>query len=88
MDVTLNEEMREGIRDSKKALEGYSWFGSQVQEALNALDEIERYVDDPKPEEKPRIAWIIKEMKARLGPYKGFVPVLVKTLTKLDAWLE
>jgi hypothetical protein len=88
MDVTLNEEMREGIRDSKKALEGYRWFGSQVQEALNALDEIERYVDDPKPEEKPRIAGIIKEMKARLGPYKGFVPVLVDTLTKLDAWLE
>ena len=51
-------------------------------------NEIERYVDDPKPEEKPRIIGIVKEIKARIGPYKGFVPVLVDTLTKLDAWLE
>ena len=88
MDAAMNEELKEGIRESRKVLEGYRWFGSQVQEALRALDEIERYVDDPEPEEKPRITGIVKEIKARLGPYKGFVPVLVDTLTKLDAWLE
>ena len=88
MDTAMNMELKEGIQESKKALEGYRWFGSQVQEALNALDEIERYVDDPKPEEKTRITVILGEMKARLGPYSGFVPVLVDTLTKLDAWLE
>lgn len=88
MDATMNEELKGGIRESKKVLEGYRWFGSQVQEALNALDEIERYVNDPQPEEKPRIAGIVKEINARLGPYKGFVPVLVDTLTKLGAWLE
>ena len=59
-----------------------------IQQALGALDEIERYVDDPQPEKKPRIAGIVKEMNARIGPYKGFVPVLVKTLMKLDAWLD
>lgn len=84
----MKEELREGIRESRKTLEGYRWFGSQVQEALNALDEIERFVDDPKPEEKPRITVIGREMKARLGPYSGFVPVLMETLTKLNAWLE
>ena len=88
MDTAMNEELKEGIQQSKKALEDYKWFGSQVQEALNALDEIERYVDDPKPEGKPRITGIVKEIKSRLGPYSGFVPVLVDTLTKLDAWLE
>jgi hypothetical protein len=88
MDAVMTEELKEGIKESKKALEGYRWFGSQVQEALNALDEIERYVDDPDPEEKARIAGIVKEAMARLGPYKGFVPVLIDTLTKLDAWLE
>ena len=88
MDAAMNEELKEGIRESRKALEGFRWFGSQVQEALNALDEIERYVDDPKSDEKPRIAGIVREMKARLGPYSGFIPVLVKTLTKLEAWLE
>ena len=59
-----------------------------IQQALGALDEIERYVDDSQPEKKPRIAGIVKEMNARIGPYKGFVPVLVKTLMKLDAWLD
>ena len=84
----MKEELREGIRESRKALEGYRWFGSQIQEALNALDEIERFVDDPNPEEKPRITGIVREMKARLGPYSGFVRVLMETLTKLDTWLE
>jgi hypothetical protein len=82
------EELNKGIRESKKALEGYSWFGSLVQEALKALDEIDCYVDDPKPEEKARIAGIVKEMKAGLGPYTGFVPVLVETLKKIEEWLE
>ena len=59
-----------------------------IQQALGALDEIERYVDDPQPEKKPRIAGIVKEMNVRIGPYKGFVPVLVKTLMKRDAWLD
>ncbi len=84
----MKEELREGIRESRKTLEGYKWFGSQVQEALDALDEIERFVEDPKPEDKPRIAGIVREMKARLGPYSGFVRVLMETLAKLDAWLE
>jgi hypothetical protein len=83
-----NNEIREGIRESRKTLKGFRWFGIMVQEALKALDEIELYVDDPQPEEKPRIARIVKEMNERIGPYKGFVPVLVKTLTKLDAWLK
>ena len=82
------EELKKGIQESKKALEGYSWFGSLVQEALKALDEIDRYVDDPKPEEKARIVGIVKEMKAGLGPYTGFVPVLVETLKKIEEWLE
>ncbi len=84
----MKEELREGIRESRKTLEGYKWFGSQVQEALVALDEIERFVDDPKPDDKPRISRMVTEMKARLGPYSGFVRVLMETLTKLDAWLE
>ena len=82
------EEIREGIRESRKALEGFRWFGSMIKEALNALDEIELYVDDPQSEEKPRISGIVKEMIARIGPYKGFVPVLVKTLANLDTWLK
>ena len=84
----MKEELREGIQESRKILEGYRWFGSQVQEALDALDEIERFVDDPKPEGKPRIAGVVREMRARLSPYSGFVRVLMETLTKLDAWLE
>lgn len=84
----MNKELKKGIRESKKALEGYKWFGSLVQEALKALDEIDRYVDDPKPEDKARITGIVKEMKAGLGPYARFVPVLVETLKKLEAWLE
>jgi hypothetical protein len=84
----MNEELKEGIRDSKKFLEGYKWFGSQVEEVLRALDEIDRYVDDPKPEDKDRITGIVKEMKARLGGYAGFVPTLVETLKKLEEWLE
>ena len=84
----MNEELKEGIRNSKKFLEGYKWFGSQVEEALRALDEIDRYVDDPKPKDKDRITGIIKEMKARLGGYAGFVPTLVETLKKLEEWLE
>jgi len=84
----MKEERREGIQESRKALEGYRWFGSQVQEALDALDEIERFVDDPKPEDKPRIEGMVREMKVRLGPYSGFIRVLMETLTKLDAWLE
>ncbi len=82
------EELKKGIRESKKALEGYRWFGNLVQEALKALDEIDRYVDDPKPEEKARIDGIVKEMKAGLSPYAGFVPVLVETLKKIEEWLE
>ena len=84
----MKEEIKEGIQESRKALEGYRWFGKLVQEAVNALDEIERYVDDPQPEEKPKIVGIVKEMKARIGPYKSFVPSLVETLTKLETWLE
>ena len=88
MDAAMNEELKEGIRMSKKALEGYKWFGIQVQEALKALDEIDLYVDDPKPENKGRITGIVNEMRARLGSYAGFVPILVETLKKLEAWLE
>ena len=82
------EEIREGIRESRKALEGFRWFGSMIKEALNALDEIELYVEDPQPEKKPRISGIVKEMNARIGPYKGFLPILVNTLMKLDEWLD
>jgi hypothetical protein len=88
MDATMSEEIKEGIKESKKVLEGYKWFGGQVVEALNALDEIERYVDDPQPEDKDRITGIVKEMQARLGRFASFVPVLVETLAKLDEWLE
>jgi hypothetical protein len=84
----MTEELKEGIRESKKTLQGYSWFGSQIQDALRALDEIDRYVDDPKPEGKARIKGIVKEMQARLGGYASFVPVLVDTLKQLDTWLE
>jgi hypothetical protein len=88
MDAAMNEELKAGIQESRKALQGFRWFGSQVQDAMNALDEIEQYIDDPQSELKPRIAGIVREMKARLGPYSSFLPVLVETLTKLDAWLE
>ena len=84
----MKEVLKEGIRESKKALEGYSWFGSLVKDALRALDEIDCYVDDPKPEDKDRITGIVNEMKAGLGPYAGFVPILVETLKKLEEWLE
>jgi hypothetical protein len=84
----MNEELKEGIQESKKLLDGYKWFGSQVEEALRALVEIDRYVDDPKPEDKDRITGIVKEMKARLGGYAGFVPALVETLNNLEEWLE
>ncbi len=84
----MKEELKEGIRESKKTLQGYSWFGSLVKDALRALDEIDRYVDDPKPEDKDRITGIVHEMKAGLGPYASFVPVVVETLKKLEEWLE
>jgi hypothetical protein len=84
----MNEELKEGIRESKNVLEGYKWFGSQVEEAMNALDEVDHYIDDPKPEDKDRITGIVKEMKARLGGYASFVPVLVETLKKIEEWLE
>jgi hypothetical protein len=84
----MKEELKEGIRESKKTLQGYSWFGSQIQDALRALDEIDRYVDDPKPEDKDRITEIVHEMKARLGAYASFVPVVVETLKKLEDWLK
>jgi len=88
MDATMTEELKEGLKESRKALEGYKWFGGQVLDALKALDEIEGYVDDPKPENKDRITGIVKEMKARLGQYASFVPALVETLDKLESWLE
>jgi hypothetical protein len=84
----MKEVLKEGIRESKKTLQGYSWFGSLVKDALRALDEIDRYVDDPKPEDKDRITGIVNEMKAGLGPYTGFVPILVETLKKLEEWLK
>jgi hypothetical protein len=84
----MKDELKEGIRESKKVLESYKWFGSQVEEGLNALDEVDRYIDDPKPDDKDRITGIVKEMKARLGGYAGFVPALVETLTNLEKWLE
>ncbi len=84
----MKEELKEGIRESKKTLQGYSWFGSLVKDALRALDEIDRYVDDPKPEDKDRITGIVHEMKAGLRPYASFVPVVVETLKKLEEWLE
>jgi hypothetical protein len=88
MDIAMSEELKEGIKESKKVLEGFKWFGGQVLEALSALDEIESYVDNPQPENKGRITGIVKEMQARLGGYASFVPVLVETLKKLEAWLE
>ena len=88
MDAAMNEEIKEGIKESKKVLEGYRWFGSMVGEAINALDEIDHYIDDPQPGYKLRITGIVKEMQARLGGYASFVPVLVETLKKLDTWLE
>ena len=88
MDTTMNEELKEGIKESKNVLEGYKWFGSQIEEALKALDEIDRYFDDPKPEDKEKITGIVKEMKTRIGGYASFVPVLVETLKKLEVWLE
>ena len=84
----MREELKVGIKESKKVLEGYKWFGSMVGEAINALDEVDRYVDDPQPEAKDRIKGIVKEMQARLGGYASFVPVLVETLKKLDTWLD
>ena len=84
----MREELKVGIKESKKVLEGYKWFGSMVGEAINALDEVDRYVDDPQPGAKDRIKEIVKEMQARLGGYASFVPVLVETLKKLDTWLE
>jgi len=88
MDATMIEDIKEGIKESKKVLEGFRWFGSMVGDAITALDEIDRYVDDPQPEGKDRITGIVKEMQARLGGYASFVPVLVETLKKLDTWLE
>ncbi len=82
------EAIKEGLQDSRKALNGYRWFGSLVEEALSALDEIARYVDEPQPEDKGRITSIVQEMRGRMGPYSGFVPVLVDTLKKLEVWLE
>lgn len=84
----MTEEIKHGIKESRKALEGYKWFGGPVLEALSALDEIEAYVDDPQPEKKGRINGIVGEMKSRLGRYASFIPVLVETLDKLEAWLE
>ncbi len=82
------EELKQGILESRQTLETYRWFGNQVQEALDALDEIEKYIDNPKPEERQRIFRILEEMKHRLSSYKRFVPVLIETIKNIENWFK
>ncbi|MGD2201209.1 MAG: hypothetical protein PVJ38_06240 [Candidatus Bathyarchaeota archaeon] len=84
----MTEELKGELQKSKRVLENYRWFGKRVEEAIAALDIIDRYIDDPTPEERPRIVEIVTQMREELGPYKGFVPVVVDTMSKVQEWLD
>lgn len=82
------EELKKSIEASKKLLESYRGFGQMVVDAINALEEIEKYVDNPSEEDLPRIKGIADEMNRGIGPYKGFVPQVASTIDMILEYLN
>jgi len=82
------EELKKSIEASKKLLKSYRGYGQMVVDAINALNEIEKYIDDPSEEELPRIKEIANEMNSKIGPYKGFVPQVASTIDKILEYLN
>ena len=82
------EELMKDIEASKRLLESYRGYGQMVVDAINALEEIERYIDNPTEEELPRIKEIANLMNNSIGPYKGFVPQVASTIGKVLEYLN
>ena len=82
------EDLKKDIKASKKILGGYRGYGQMVVDAINAFDEIEKYIEDPSEENFPRIKAIVNEMNSRISPYKGFIPQVASTIDKVLDYLN
>jgi len=82
------EELKKSIEASKKLLESYRGYGKMVVDAISALEEIDKYIDNPSEEELPRIKEIANEMNSKIGPYKGFVPQVASTIDMILEYLN
>ncbi|MBQ04739.1 hypothetical protein CL673_08580 [Candidatus Bathyarchaeota archaeon] len=84
----MKDELKKDLEESKRVLESYKWYGQMVTDAINALEEVERYLIYPSEERQVQVKEILVQMKNQIGPYKDFVPQVVRTVDKVLEWLS
>lgn len=82
------EEVHRLVSESEEFLEDYRIYGRMVQDAIEALDRVEKLISDPTGGGLREALKIVEALRQQLEAYRDYVPTLAEKVDAIYRWLS